>query len=387
MKSEVMKSSFSAQFTRFVCSLGIGSMLLLLPACKTDVLPPVVTETPDFYLKGTIEGQTLDIAGGQDDYYMYTSYENGEKNVLSFVGELAKTKCKDCSEALKIEIRNKEVTDVTSVINPEESLLPDDYKYRYRRAEGNIFKIAFSSEGPNNSNETFFWNFGDGTTSTEANPVHEYTDESEAYEVCLEVVNANNVSTNICNQIRLDQTHCMAAFIHNLRPEYGNYVEFRSETIGIEPIRYLWEFGDGVQATLNNPGYYYADDSLYTACLTIVDEHGCISTYCKNIATEPDIPEGNFSYEIESVTVPPDTLALSQVTVSWRDSNGKFYRSDREAQPSFESFTILSSENYEMNEAGEKTQRLKVRFSCRVFGEGDYLDLKDVEGYFGVAYR
>lgn len=47
---------------------------------------------------------------------------------------------------------------------------------------------------------SWLWEFGDGTTSTEQNPVHNYSGQG-AYEVCLTITNANGCSTTSCKTL------------------------------------------------------------------------------------------------------------------------------------------------------------------------------------------
>ena len=51
--------------------------------------------------------------------------------------------------------------------------------------EDNVFTFADQSEG---SPTSYLWEFGDGNSSTEANPIHEYIDDG-TYEVCLTITN------------------------------------------------------------------------------------------------------------------------------------------------------------------------------------------------------
>lgn len=48
--------------------------------------------------------------------------------------------------------------------------------------------VNFSSEGSQGGVITYLWEFGDGSTSTEANPIHTYAENAD-YEVCLTVTN------------------------------------------------------------------------------------------------------------------------------------------------------------------------------------------------------
>src|SRR5262249_16227526 len=58
------------------------------------------------------------------------------------------------------------------------------------------FSIAGSSD-PQNLPVTFFWDFGDGNTSTQANPTHTYTSAAViTYTVKLTVTNSNNQSSS-----------------------------------------------------------------------------------------------------------------------------------------------------------------------------------------------
>ncbi|RMG31616.1 MAG: PKD domain-containing protein [Bacteroidetes bacterium] len=362
---------------------------LLFWACNPTELPDEMVDTPDFYLQGRMDAQPLKLEAGKQGYYMYTRFGRDSLQVYTFESELAT--CEACPEGMKIVIRDQQVSQAGSSVSLSQSLPVGSYAFRQRPREGeNFYRVSFFSE-VNESHATaplsYSWDFGDGSVSTEQNPVHTFSSLDSAYEVCLLATDGQGNSSNICNELNLSLDHCIAQFHHRLRPEYGNYVEFRSEAQGLQPIRYLWEFGDGAVATLNNPGYYYSDDRLYTACLTVIDEHGCISRMCKNVATEPDMLETNFTYSIEALAVPPrDSLGLAQVSIQWTDASGKVFRSDAHAQPDEAHFNLLAVEAYQDNELGQQTARLQVRFSCRLFAGNETLELEDMVGFIGVAY-
>jgi uncharacterized repeat protein (TIGR01451 family) len=66
-------------------------------------------------------------------------------------------------------------------------------------------------------------------------------------------------------------------------------VLFTNTTTGTEPISYLWDFGDGVTSTLENPTHAFSVDGLYTVTLTATNDFGT-DTVSKSIFIQPALP-------------------------------------------------------------------------------------------------
>jgi hypothetical protein len=64
--------------------------------------------------------------------------------------------------------------------------------------------IEFEAENASNTSTfvEYNWNFGDGSTSTEANPTHTYNDYG-TYNVCLKIKDSNGCCAEICKEIVL----------------------------------------------------------------------------------------------------------------------------------------------------------------------------------------
>ncbi len=369
-------------------SLPIGLMigLLLLMACKEQELPEEVVGTPDFYISGEIGSASLDLQAGVDQYYMFTGYEYDEDEIATFWGEFAPANCQDCPERLRIEIRDFQQTPPGGPVDIDEALKPGEFEY-LELPDGRIFRVQFSSEVNDSAGLAYQWDFGDGSQAAVSDPSHTYEpgDTLSHYDVCLQTIDPDGCTTSICNEITLDPESCKASFTHEISANAPNFVIFDDESTGKAPLSYQWEFGDGFGASLGNPGYYYGNVGLFTACLTVTDADGCVSVLCKNIAVDPDLCETNFSYVVESTTV-PDTLGLSRVSVSWTDANGDTWSSATFAQPESSRFEILSSAAYPDNEKGEATRRVKLSLDCNLYHDGDTLKLQGAEGFVGLGY-
>lgn len=127
----------------------------------------------------------------------------------------------------------------------------------------------------------YFWDFGDGSTSNQANPTHTYSANS-TYWVCLTVAYANGCGGTSCYGILINNSvACDATFGWNAGP--NNQVFFNAAAQG-NNLNYFWSFGDGSSSPQANPVHNYAQGGLYTVCLTVSDSlQGCTATWCDSI--------------------------------------------------------------------------------------------------------
>ncbi|MEO6489515.1 MAG: PKD domain-containing protein [Ferruginibacter sp.] len=125
---------------------------------------------------------------------------------------------------------------------------------------------------------TYFWQFGDGTTSTLQNPVHTYT-TAGSFTVRLICTNIYGCSTSLPKpqyiKIQLPQ-----ASINGL-PEEGCAPfswTFSSTVNSAEPVTgYQWNFGDGSNSLLPNPTHVFSAGT-YNISLIITTANGCTDT-------------------------------------------------------------------------------------------------------------
>jgi len=72
--------------------------------------------------------------------------------------------------------------------------------FEYEVGQDNNLEVSFTNNSENA--ESYNWDFGDGQSSTEENPVHEYS-EGGTYEVTLTATNADGVSTDVAKTLNL----------------------------------------------------------------------------------------------------------------------------------------------------------------------------------------
>jgi PKD repeat protein len=85
---------------------------------------------------------------------------------------------------------------------------------------------------------------------------------------------------------------CTAGYTYTVDPSNNGDVAFTNTSSSGTGLFYSWDYGDGYNSPLANPGiHYYSASGTYMACLTIYDSLGmydstlgCYSTYCDTIA-------------------------------------------------------------------------------------------------------
>jgi PKD repeat protein len=120
---------------------------------------------------------------------------------------------------------------------------------------------------------TWYWDFGDGTTSTEQNPIHTYN-ISGGYTVSLTVSNFAGQDTKV-KASYITVSYVNAAFSANTTTGTTSLdVQFTDESLG-NPTSWSWDFGGGASSsTAQNPVVHFAVPGLYTVKLTASNSYG-----------------------------------------------------------------------------------------------------------------
>ena len=132
---------------------------------------------------------------------------------------------------------------------------------------------------------SYFWDFGDGTTSTEENP--STTFDPGWHTVCLTINTSDSCSSTYCTDIYIwdgggDTTVCEAGFDFTVTGMSADFTNTSSGG-GAFITSYNWTFGDGGTSTATNPEHAYAAEGIYNVCLTIYTTDSCSSTYCETV--------------------------------------------------------------------------------------------------------
>ncbi len=148
--------------------------------------------------------------------------------------------------------------------------------------------------------DTWEWNFGDGSTSTDLNPVHTYA-TSGIYIVTLYVQNANGCDYTKTSTIYVIDEH--ADFIaSDTSICKGSSTTF--DVIGITPSYFSgfsWDFGDVTTGTGTPISKIYYISGIYNIKLIATDRNGCKDTIIKNKYIMVNGPKANFNAPLTNI--------------------------------------------------------------------------------------
>lgn len=130
------------------------------------------------------------------------------------------------------------------------------------------------------------WDFGDGTTSTDLAPSHNFT-QPGTYIVTLNVTTQSNCSKSFSDTIRVYRTP--AATIQSRDTICLNIAEpFGGVLVNADTLtQWQWNFGNGQTSSEQNNGMAFATAGNYPITLTTTNKIGCNVTTTKNIYVPP----------------------------------------------------------------------------------------------------
>lgn len=141
------------------------------------------------------------------------------------------------------------------------------------------------------------WDFGDGNTSTQQSPSHQYAPGT--YQVSLTANNAGGCASSISNEVVVYATpevSFTADPMEGFEPLVVDFVNTSSNA-----TNYTWDFGDGNTAfgSFNETSHTYENYGVYTVTLSAI-ENGCTDTATLTIV----VFINEITYQIPNVFTP-----------------------------------------------------------------------------------
>jgi gliding motility-associated-like protein len=140
---------------------------------------------------------------------------------------------------------------------------------------------------------SYFWDFGNGSTSTGSNPSHTYTTPG-SYTMKLKVqTNGGCVDSVVYpNAVNISSGATLAFSASPTTACVDQQVAFNMTTSG-SPTSYEWDFGDNTTSSLISPTHQYEAVGKYTVTLTV--KYGnCTSKLTKQEYIDVQPPEARF---------------------------------------------------------------------------------------------
>lgn len=368
-------------------------VVLLLASCEKIELDSEFTGTPVFSMDLDIDGVVKTLTAGNENYYQFTG-KNIEQGAFEFYGDLRQENCIDiCGESLKITFRSDRIAP---------TVIPAGASLKYKESNPAVTpKARIQLEAVPFGEPPFshVWEFEDPSIDdlTGDRVVIEFDDfASQRIKLtttdndgCENISERNidlsdlNPFSNGCNDYIL--------FIEPVVDSSGfgdpNFFVFLFNNFGA-PDSAVWD--DGTIGFVNN---FNVDSIQGDICVTVYDQ-GCEADYCLSMTVPTDNSPSNFpkicatqfTTQKEVVFEQGDTTQLNTVLVEYTDETGKVFSSEISPQSVDSYFNVTDSQPFEVNEKGEPTRILDVKFSCKIASpDGETMTINLGQGTFGVG--
>ncbi len=207
-------------------------------------------------------------------------------------------------------------------------------------------------------NPSYLWDFGDGTTSNNAQPHHVY-DKAGNYEVTLTVVNnetkqktVENVgSVTILPTPTKEFTYTEEALAHDKNKFSYPATTLKTENQNI--TAYLWKTNDGRTSTEATPSFVFEDKGTYDVKLMLTHQSGCYVEFTKSVEITLDMDLLAPSGFIPNSSIEENQTFIPKALLGW-DVNFKMIISDKSGNLIYETTDKYKPWNGKLNNSGEQ---------------------------------
>jgi len=213
---------------------------------------------------------------------------------------------------------------------------------------------------------SWHWDFGDGTTSNERNPTHQYT-QLGTFTVTLTVSDGSGKSDSISKKISIVNIPPNADFSYDpITPFIGEPITFdasSSSDFDGTIVNYTWDLGDGSVSYEKRFAHIYNEVGSYSVKLTVKDNDGGVATTTKiitvNNRTGNKPPIADFSFYPSRPSV-HESVEFNASDSYDEDGYIVLYEWDWDGDGKFDSSYTKPEAQHSWDEAGEYTVTLRV---------------------------
>jgi PKD repeat protein len=155
------------------------------------------------------------------------------------------------------------------------------------------------------------WDFGDGTKSTEKNPLHQYTGPGK-FTVTLKVSNANGQDSTAKADFIVTTLAPVADFRADRQAGNAPFVVRFTDLSNGSPATWSWDFGDGTGSSEQNPSHIYMNEGAYNVQLTVTNQYGTDSVFLKDTSSATAKPSE--TAVAVSTSAPPEEVTRTHTT-------------------------------------------------------------------------
>jgi gliding motility-associated-like protein len=183
---------------------------------------------------------------------------------------------------------------------------------------------------------TYFYNFGDGTTEGpkpgDGSPQHIYT-QAGKFTATLYAVENNGCLDSTSTKASVSGPTAAFSTVDTLfcGANTAHFTDQSTPSNGVGIVKWFWDFGDGGTSTQPSPTHFYSVQGIYPVKLTVTDASGCMDSLIKPSLVVVSIITASFTISTDS-SCPGAPINFSNTstpgfnpTFLWNFGNGNTY--------------------------------------------------------------
>jgi gliding motility-associated-like protein len=170
-------------------------------------------------------------------------------------------------------------------------------------------QVSFNAYTSMQGTISWFWDFGDGSTSVLQNPVHTFTPAGNQYSIRLKIT--SSATCGVIYRTKIIKPQGILAnnvdFIYKDVCDSG-YVRFTntSQNLNDPGIQYLWDFGDGNFSSVTHPVHIYNTSGSFQVTLKMFTGIPCLDV---------SITKSVFHNEFTIIASPDQTIRVGESVI------------------------------------------------------------------------
>ena len=160
--------------------------------------------------------------------------------------------------------------------------------------QNETFSATDQSSVANGSIVSWFWTFGDGSTSTDQNPTHNYA-TSGTYDVTLTVTTDNGCTHTVSKEVII-YILPEANFVAEPVCEDDAMQFINTSAIGYGTMTYEWDFDGQGTSNQKDPSFTFTGFGDFNIELVATSNNGCRDTINRSVTVHPN-PTASFSVD------------------------------------------------------------------------------------------
>ncbi|MCD6448842.1 MAG: PKD domain-containing protein [Thermoplasmata archaeon] len=213
----------------------------------------------------------------------------------------------------------------------------------------------------------WIWYFGDGSSSTEQNPIHVYEDNG-TYTVRLVIISSSGATDYVEKVITVLNIPPVAdagedIISNNLTVLFNGSLSY---DVDGSIVAWHWEFGDGNTADGETVSHTYEEEGIYVVNLTVEDNDGDSSNDSIEVMVDITPPVTNYTIENEKAWYNGNVTVSLEATDNLAGVNYTMYRIDNGSWEKYEENFTVSGEGvhkvyfYSVDNAGNVEKEKNV---------------------------